>query len=184
MTSRSLPASAFVEASEDMGGGGETAILFPAPRPVSVRVVMQRKIAAVLVLALAAAIALASYADARQARRRDLQRQAVTELDTTGMSLEALRKLYVGTWDDQGGRFWFSIDRIAGAQVQSASFKMAHLKDGYIDGNQLTLNSMSCVPLIGCYSYAIKGKLLANSRMDMRATDETGDTVHFVLVRK
>lgn len=145
---------------------------------------MRRKIAAVLVLAVAAATVLASFADARQARRRDLRRQVETELDTSGMSPEALRKLYLGTWDDQGGRFWFSIDRIAGAQVQGASFKMAHLKDGRIKGNQLTLNSMSCVPVIGCYSYAIKGKLLTNSRMDIRATDETGDTVHFVLVRK
>jgi hypothetical protein len=145
---------------------------------------MKRKIAAVLVLALAAATVLASYADARQARRRDLQRQVETELDTSGMSLDTLRKLYIGTWTDQGGRFFFSIDKIAGVQVQSAGFKMAHLKNGRINGNQLTLNSMSCVPLIGCYSYAIKGKLLTNSRMDMRATDETGDTVHFVLVRK
>jgi len=145
---------------------------------------MRREIAAVLVLAMAAEAVLVTHADARQARRRDLQRQVETELDTTGMSLDALRKFYVGTWRDQGGRFWFSIDKIAGAQVQSASFRMAHLKDGQIRGNQLTLNSVSCVPLIGCYSYAIKGRLLANSRMDMSATDETGDTVHFVLVRK
>jgi hypothetical protein len=61
---------------------------------------------------------------------------------------------------------------------------MAHLENGQIEGNRLTLVSMSCVPLIGCYSYTIQGKLLADSRMDMRATDETGDTVHFVLVRK
>lgn len=143
-----------------------------------------RRIASVLATAIAIVIALASYADARQARRRDLQRQVETELDTSSMSLDTLRKLYIGTWRDQGGRFWFSIDEIAGAQVQSASFRMAHLRDGQIRGNQLTLNSMSCVPLIGCYGYAIKGKLLTNSRMDMRATDDTGDTVHFVLVRK
>jgi hypothetical protein len=146
--------------------------------------VMKRKVAAVLVLATTAAAVLASHADARQARRRDLQRQVETELDTSGMSLEALRNLYIGTWRDQGGRFWFSIAKITGARVQSATFRMAHLKNGQISGNQLSLNSMSCVPLIGCYSYAIKGKLLTNSRMDMRATDETGDTVHFVLVRK
>lgn len=145
---------------------------------------MKRKIAAVVVLAVAAATVLASYAGARQARRRDLQRQVETELDTSGMSPEALKNLYIGTWNDLGGRFWFSIDKIAGAQVQGASFRMAHLKGGRINGNQLTLDSISCVPLIGCYSYAIKGKLLTNSRMDMRATDETGDTVHFVLVRK
>jgi len=145
---------------------------------------MKRKVLAVLIAAAAVAILAAGDANARQARRRDLQRQEVSELDTSRMSPEALRKLYLGTWRDQGGRFWFSIDKIAGAQVQGAAFRMAHLKDGQISGNQLTLNSMSCVPLIGCYSYAIKGKLLANSNMDMRATDETGDTVHFVLVRK
>lgn len=145
---------------------------------------MKRKALAVLLSAANAAILFAADADARQARRRDLQRQVETELDTSGMSLAALGKLYIGTWRDQNGRFWFSIDNIAGAQVQGANFRMAHLKDGHISGNQLTLNSMSCVPLIGCYSYAIKGKLLTNSQMDMRATDETGDTVHFVLVRK
>lgn len=145
---------------------------------------MKRKILAVLLSAAAVATLLAGDANARQARRRDLRRQDVTELDTSGMSPEALGKLYLGSWKDQGGRFWFSIDKVAGAQVQSAGFRMAHLRDGRINGNQLTLNSMSCVPLIGCYSYAIKGKLLTNSRMDMRATDETGDTVHFVLVRK
>lgn len=145
---------------------------------------MWREIAAVLVVAMVVATVLTSHSNARQARRRDLQRQVETELDTSGMSLDALGKLYVGTWNDQGGRFWFSIDKIAGAQVQGASFRMAHLKDGRINGNQLTLNSMSCVPLIGCYSYAIRGKLLTNSQMDMSATDETGDTVHFVLIRK
>ena len=145
---------------------------------------MKRKAIAVLLLAAAVAIAFAADASARQARRRDLQRQQLSELDTSGMSAEALRKLYLGTWRDQGGRFWFSIDKIAGAQVQGAGFRMAHLRDGQISGNQLTLNSVSCVPLIGCYSYAIKGKLLADANMDMRATDETGDTVHFVLVRK
>lgn len=145
---------------------------------------MKRKVLAVLLSAATVATLFALDASARQARRRDLQRQVETELDTTGMSLDALRKFYIGTWRDQGGRFWFSIDKIADAQVQSASFRMAHLRDGQIRGNQLTLNSMSCVPLIGCYGYAIKGKLLTNSRMDMRATDDTGDTVHFVLVRK
>jgi hypothetical protein len=137
----------------------------------------------VLVLTALAVLA-ASASDARQARRRDRPQQQQTELDVTGISPEALRNAYVGTWNDQGGRFWFAIDDIAGTQVRSAEFRMAHLKDGHIEGNRLTLVSMSCVPLIGCYSYKIQGLLLNGSRMDMHATDDAGETVHFVLVRK
>ena len=48
----------------------------------------------------------------------------------------------------------------------------------------LTLRSASCVPLVGCYDYTIDGKLITPSRMDMHATDDAGETVHFVLVKK
>jgi hypothetical protein len=105
-------------------------------------------------------------------------------LDVTGLNPEVVRKSFLGTWNDQLGRFWFTIDDIAGDQVRSAQFHLAHLKNGHIEGNRLTLVSASCIPLIGCYDYTIQGKLLTLSRMDMRATDETGDTVQFVLVRK
>jgi hypothetical protein len=137
-----------------------------------------------MLTATVASVLVSADGNARQARRRDLQQQQQTELDTRGMTPEALRKSFLGTWNDQVGRFWFAINDIAGAQVRNARFRMAHLENGQIEGNRLTLVSMSCVPLIGCYSYTIQGKLLADSRMDMRATDETGDTVHFVLVRK
>ena len=146
---------------------------------------MKNKIQAVMVLAvMVASMLLTADGNARQARRRDLRQQQETELDTIGLSPDALRKSFIGTWNDQGGRFWFTIDDIAGTEVRTARFRLAHLKNGRIDGNRLTLVSMSCVPLIGCYSYTIQGRLLAHSQMDMRATDETGDTVHFVLVRK
>lgn len=146
---------------------------------------MTRKISVLLIVATAAAAALvAATSDARQPRRRDLQQQPATELDITGISPDTLRKAYLGTWNDQLGRFWFTIRDISGTQVRSADFRLAHLKEGHIDGNRLALVSMSCVPLIHCYSYRIEGKLMSLSRMDMHATDETGDTVHFVLVRK
>jgi hypothetical protein len=145
---------------------------------------MMQRFAAVLIVALTATAMLFADANARQARRRDRQQQTAAELDTAGLTPDALRKLYLGTWNDQGRRFWFSIDKIAGAQVQEATFRMAHLQNGRIDGNRLTLVSGSCVPVIGCYSYTLKGTLLAQSRMDIHGTDETGETVHFVLVRK
>ena len=102
----------------------------------------------------------------------------------TGLNPDVVRKSFLGTWTDQLGRFWFTIDDIAGDQVRSAQFHLAHLKDGHIQGNRLSLVSVSCVPLIGCYNYMIEGKLLTLSQMDMRATDEGGDTVRFTLVRK
>jgi len=143
-----------------------------------------RKLFTLLLIAVTSTLLLSSSSDARQARRRDLQQQQITPLDTRGLSPDALRKFYIGTWNDQLGRFWFSIDKVVGEQVQNASFRMAHLRNGHIDGNRLMLVSMSCVPLVGCYSYTIQGRLLANSHMDMRATDDAGETVHFVLVRK
>jgi len=146
---------------------------------------MNRSRLAIIVMVVAASTVCGiADSNARQARRRDLQQQQQAELDTKGLSPELLRKAFIGTWNDQGGRFWFAIDDIAGTQVHSARFRLAHLKSGHIEGNRLTLVSMSCIPVIGCYSYTIEGKLLAQSRMDMHATDETGDTVHFVLVRK
>jgi hypothetical protein len=145
---------------------------------------MKRKNAVVAFLAGMLTAVLIADANARQARRRDRQQQQATELDTSGLSPEALSKLYLGTWNDGTRRFWFSIDKIAGVQVEAATFHMAHFQNGRIDGNRLTLVSQSCVPAIGCYNYTIKGTLLAGSRMDIRGTDDSGETVHFVLVRK
>jgi hypothetical protein len=144
----------------------------------------RRLVTIALFAAMMVPVLLATDGTARQARRRDLQQQQQTELDITGMSPDALRKSFIGTWDDQGGRFWFTIGDITGDEIRSARFRLAHLKSGRIEGNRLTLLSMSCVPIVGCYSYTIRGTLLAHSQMDMRATDETGDTVHFVLIRK
>jgi len=122
-------------------------------------------------------------AGAREGRRRQPQ-QEQPELNVSGLSPDVVRKSFVGTWNDQLGRFWFTIGDISGDQVRSAQFHLAHLKNGHIEGNRLTLVSVSCVPLIGCYDYMIDGRLITLSRMDMHATDETGDTVHFVLERK
>jgi len=133
------------------------------------------------VLAIANAFGFGD-ASARQGRRQPQENQA--ELDTKNLNPEVVRKSFLGTWNDQGGRFWFAIDDIAGNQVRSARFHLAHLKNGRIDGNRLTLVSRSCIPLVGCYDYNIDGRLTTLSRMDMHATDETGDTVHFILVRK
>ena len=145
---------------------------------------MTRKRFTFFLIAVTSISLVCSASDARQARRRERQQQQLTELNTAGLSADALRKLYLGAWNDQGGRFWFSIDRIDGMQVKSASFRMAHLQNGRIDGNRLTLLSGSCVPVIGCYGYTIKGTVMADSRMDIRGTDDSGETVHFVLVRK
>ena len=145
---------------------------------------MNRKTPLLLLVIVIVAGALVVDANARQARRRDRQQQQVTELDTSGLSAEAIGKLYLGTWNDQNGRFWFSIDKFDGSQIQAATFRMAHLQTGKIDGSRLTLVSGSCVPAIGCYSYTIRGTLLEGSRMDIRGTDDSGETVHFVLVHK
>ena len=134
------------------------------------------------VVAAGTALLSDSNAGAREGRRREPQQQA--ELDVRGLDPDVVRKSFLGTWNDTLGRFWFKIDDIAGDQVRAAQFRLAHLKDGHIEGNRLTLVSVSCVPLIGCYDYMIDGKLITLSQMDMHATDETGDTVHFILVRK
>ena len=102
---------------------------------------MTRLVRRILIVALAAATVLSSQTEARQARRRDAQRPPAAELDVQGMTSEEIQKLYVGTWKDQGGRFWFSIDKLSGADVQSATFRMAHLRNGRIDGAHLVLDS-------------------------------------------
>jgi hypothetical protein len=146
---------------------------------------MDRRRLPLLFVSLAAAMALLADGDAGARERSSTRRlQEQPGLDVTGLNPEVVRKSFLGTWNDQLGRFWFTIDDIAGDQVRSAQFHLAHLKNGHIEGNRLTLVSASCIPLIGCYDYTIQGKLLTLSRMDMRATDETGDTVQFVLVRK
>jgi len=155
---------------------------------------MNRPQLAVLIAALAIAMAMLGFGDSSARERRGGQRQekqAESDLnahrgegDVSSLSPEALEKAFVGTWNDEHGRFWFTIDDVAGNQVRSAQFYLAHLKDGHIEGSRLTLNSMSCVPLVGCYDYKIDGKLITPKRMDMHATDEAGETVHFVLVRK
>jgi hypothetical protein len=139
----------------------------------------------VLFASLAAATVLLADADAgaRERRSRTAPKEQ-TELDVSTLSPDAVRKSFLGTWNDELGRFWFTIDDIAGDQVRSAQFHLAHFKNGHIQGNRLTLVSASCIPLIGCYDYTIDGRLITLSRMDMRATDETGDTVQFILVRK
>ena len=145
---------------------------------------MDRRRLPVLVVSLVAAMTLLAVdagARERASTRRPTEQPG---LDVTGLDPEVVRRSFLGTWSDQLGRFWFTIDDIAGDQVRSAQFHLAHLKSGHIEGNLLTLVSASCIPLIGCYDYTIRGKLLTLSRMDMRATDETGDTVQFTLVRK
>jgi len=147
---------------------------------------MNRAHVAVWLAAVAIAMALFALDDAsaRQGGRRERERQAQPEIKTLNLSPEEARKSFLGTWNDELGRFWFTIDDIAENQVRSAKFHLAHLKSGHIEGGQLTLLSASCVPLVGCYGYAIDGKLIAPSRMDMHATDDAGETVHFVLVKK
>ena len=144
---------------------------------------MTRTISVFVLVVTAIAVLAASANEARE-RRRDRQQQQITELDITGIDTETLRNAYIGTWNDQLGRFWFAINDIAGIQVRNAQFPMAHLKEGHIEGNRLMLVSLSCVPLLHCYSYQIEGKLISLSRMDIHGTDEAGETVHFVLTRK
>lgn len=155
---------------------------------------MNRTHLAVTLAAVSIVTASACFEDssARERSGRDRQEKraqsgvntANAEGDIKALSPEALQKAFIGTWNDQLGRFWFTIDDIAGNQVRSARFYLAHLKDGHIEGDRLTLRSMSCVPLVGCYDYTIDGKLITPVRMDMHATDDAGETVHFVLVRE
>jgi len=140
---------------------------------------------ALLFATLVAATVLLADGDAGARERRSTQKpKEQAQLDVSGLNPDDVRKSFLGTWSDELGRFWFKIDDITGDQVRSAQFHLAHLKNGHIEGNRLTLVSASCIPLIGCYDYTIRGKLLTLSQMDMRATDETGDTVQFILVRK
>ena len=139
----------------------------------------------VLVVSLAVAMALLADAGAGARERASTRRpKEQAGLDVTSLDPDVVRKSFLGTWSDQLGRFSFTIDDIAGDQVRRARFHLAHLKNGHIEGNSVTLVSASCIPLIGCYDYTIRGKLLTLSQMDMRATDETGDTVQFTLMRK
>lgn len=115
-------------------------------------------------------------------RRHRAPEQGGEELKS--LSPEALSALFVGTWNDQRQRWWFTIDRIEGNEIPSAQFRLAHLKSGRVDGGRLALVSQSCIPVLGCYDYRIRGTLISRTRMDMYATDDAGETVHFVLVRQ
>src|SRR6516225_1323096 len=102
---------------------------------------MSRRHLATLLGLVAAAIWLCDGdAGAREGRRREPQQQQ-PELDVRGLDPDVVRKSFLGTWNDTLGRFWFEIDDIAGDQVRTAQFRLAHLKNGPIDGNQLTLVS-------------------------------------------
>src|SRR5215468_10800136 len=147
--------------------------------------IMNGRRLALLLASLAAVTVLLADGDAGARERRSTQKpKEQAQLDVSGLNPDEVRKSFLGTWSDELGRFWFTIDDIAGDQIRSAQFHLAHLKNGHIQGNRLTLVSASCIPLIGCYDYTIDGRLITLSRMDMRATDETGDTVQFILVRK
>ena len=101
---------------------------------------------------------------------------------------------FVGTWRDDQGRFWFTIDTVSGNQVRVARFHLASLKAGRIAGDTLTLTSRSCVPLIGCYEYTHIAKLIAPKRLDMEGHSEAcrfwsecrgkPDVVNFELTRE
>ena len=62
--------------------------------------------------------------------------------------------------------------------------RLASLKEGRIEGDQITLVSRSCVILIGCYEYIYEGKLITSSRMDMYGTDDDGGVVNFLLEKR
>jgi hypothetical protein len=79
---------------------------------------------------------------------------------------------FIGTWHDNQDRFWFTIDRIEGNEVRAARFWLAHLKQGRVDGETLTLTSRSCVPVIGCYEYTHIAKMIAPGRVDMRGISD------------
>jgi hypothetical protein len=79
---------------------------------------------------------------------------------------------FVGTWRDGQDRFWFTIDRIDGNEVRAARFWLAHLKQGRVDGDTLTLVSESCVPVIGCYEYTHVARMIGPGTVDMRGTSD------------
>ena len=100
----------------------------------------------------------------------------------------------IGTWRDDQGRFWFTIDAVAGSEVRAARFHLASLKAGRIAGDTLTLTSRSCVLLIGCYEYTHIAKMIAPQRLDMEGHSEAcrfwgecrgkPDVVNFELTRE
>ena len=100
---------------------------------------------------------------------------------------------FIGTWRDNQGRFWFTIDSISGNEVRSARFHLASLKSGQIARDTLTLTSRSCVPVIGCYEYTHIAKMVAPGRLDMEGHSEAcrfwsecrgrPDVVNFALTR-
>jgi len=103
-------------------------------------------------------------------------------------------QILLGTWRDDQNRFWFTIDEIVGGEVRAARFWLAHLKEGHIDGNSLTLTSESCLLFIGCYEYTHVAELIEPGSMDMHGHSETcvfnqgcreeGDVVNHILMRE
>lgn len=101
--------------------------------------------------------------------------------------------VFLGTWRDDQNRFWFTIDEIVGSEIRAAQFWLAHLKEGRIEGNSLTLISQSCVRFIGCYEYTHVAELVGPDSMDMRGESgicvfdhgcrDEGDVVNHLLMR-
>jgi hypothetical protein len=125
-------------------------------------------------------VAVLSASDAAPAR--DASPTAAPGL--AQLSPADLRMLWLGHWSDDRKRWWFTIDEIVGNDIRRARFRLAHLKQGHIEGDRLTLVSESCVVLIGCYSYTHIGRLIGQARMDMYGTDDDQTVVHFPLNRE
>jgi hypothetical protein len=74
---------------------------------------------------------------------------------------------FLGEWRDGQDRYWFTVNAIENNVVTDAHFRLAHLVEGHIEGNVLTLVSESCVPILGCFVYTHTATLTAPGVLDM-----------------
>jgi hypothetical protein len=137
-----------------------------------------------LALAAAASLLLSDgTSGAKEAGGRERNPQTA-ERDVKTLSTEELREAYMGVWNDERHRWWFTITDIENNKIKGAQFRLASLKEGTINGDKLTMVSRECVIFIGCYEYRIKGTLLTPTNMDMYGTSDNNETVHFRLIRQ
>lgn len=110
------------------------------------------------------------------------------------MSASEIENAFLGDWRDNRDRWWFGIDSIEDTEVRAARFRLAHLKEGQIEGTRLSLVSTACLFGFACYDYFIEAELVSPDTLDMTATSDTcnferrcreaGEVAHYILTRE
>ncbi len=141
--------------------------------------------ASISIMAISMVLCAFESVDAAESESTPQEQQQMQQADP---------QFLLGTWRDDQNRFWFRIDEIVGNEVRAARFWLAHLKEGRIDGDTLTLTSESCLPFIGCYEFTHSATLLGPDSMDMfghsgictfsHGCREEGDVVNHLLMRE